>query len=217
MTKESGKTYTQVARLSCKSWNCPVCGPKRAWRLSRGIIDAAQRLELRRFLTLTLNPRSCTAEGSEKYIKDCWAKFRVSLGRLNGKAIQYILVMERQKSGYAHLHILVDRYLPQPWVQQAWKAVGGGKFVNIKMVDIHRVAPYLSKYLTKELILAAYRPGTRRYSTSRGIKLFAKAKKGAWQLLKMSVEILREGTFRDKIEEKYDQNGLMNWFRFENA
>lgn len=187
--EQGGKRYTHIARLGCKRWACPVCGPKRAYQLSRAIIREAEAHQLQRFLTLTLDPRNCTAEESNEYIRDVWAKFRTYLKRRYGKSIAFITVLELQKSGYAHLHILIDRYIPQAWIQEIWQRLGGGKYVNIKFVDIHRISAYLSKYLTKEIFLSQFKPGTRRFTTSRNIKLFVKAPKGTWQISRSYVDV----------------------------
>jgi hypothetical protein len=110
------KTRGQVRRLGCKTWRCPSCGPKKANKVRFGIVKHATARNLCRFLTLTLNPRACSAEDSVKYIKSTWGKFRVLLQREQGKSISFIAVIEFQKNGYAHLHVLVDRYLHQKWV-----------------------------------------------------------------------------------------------------
>lgn len=213
--KENNKDYIHVARLGCKRWSCPICGPKRAKKLRFAIIQKATEGKLQRFLTLTLDPRNCTAEDSGEYLKNTWRKFRVSLKRQCGDTIDYILISENQKSGYAHLHILIDRYISQKWLQTAWQCVGGGKFVNIKYVDIHRIAAYLSKYLTKDMFLNQFKRGARRYTTSRTIKLFEKAIKGQWQLIKNSIDNLLPANFSATYEEKYDENGIKIWFRYE--
>ena len=62
--------------------------------------------------------------------------------------------------------------------------------VFIKYVDIHRISRYLSKYLTKELLLSAPKR-SRRVTVSRGIVLFQKNKSsGDWQLIRKSIGIL---------------------------
>jgi hypothetical protein len=43
----------------------------------------------------------------------------------------------------------------EAWISQAWQSVGGCRIVDIRLVDIHRVGAYLSKYLTKDLLLSA--------------------------------------------------------------
>ncbi len=86
-----------------------------------------------------------------------------------------------------HLHILVDRYIEQAWVKSAWSTLGGGEHVDIRLVDLHRVSRYLSKYLTKDLLLDA--PArARRVTVSRGIVLNPKrAKEHKWDRLKTTI------------------------------
>lgn len=188
--QEGEEKHWRYGRLGCKRWTCPRCGPKKAKRLRRAIINKAQEKDLSRVLTLTLDPSSCSPEQSITYIRQCWNKFRTSLKRHSGLSIAFITILELQRSGYAHLHILVDRYIAQQWISVAWQAVGGGKIVDIRRVDIHRVAPYLSKYLTKDLLLTDFKQRVRRYTTSRDIVLFVKSSTGAWALLKAPIEFL---------------------------
>jgi hypothetical protein len=93
-------------------------------------------------------------------------------------AVQYIAVVELQKSGMAHLHVLVDRFLEKTWLDEAWQAVGGG-YTWIKYTDVHRVSAYISKYLTKDLF-ASVPSKKKRISTSRGIRLFQKREPLGW-------------------------------------
>ena len=199
-------------RLRCKAWRCPVCGPRKASRVRRAILEWATKMGLCRFLTLTLNPRACAAKDSVPYVKYCWAKFRTYLKRRYQAPISFIAVVELQQSGYAHLHILVDRFIEQDWIKEAWQAVGGGEIVDIEYVDIHRIAPYMAKYLTKDLLLAPFKTRQRRYSTSRDITLISKTPSGKWVLLKAPIEFIfaiRRGRL---IEVSFDQQGELQWF-----
>ena len=188
--QESEQKHWRYGRLGCKRWTCPRCGPKKAKRLRRAIIGTAQEKDLSRVLTLTLDPSVCSPEQSIPYIRQCWNKFRTSLRRHSGLHIAFITILELQQSGYAHLHILVDRYIAQDWISMAWQAVGGGRIVDIRRVDIHRIAPYLSKYLTKDLLLTDFKTRVRRYTTSRDIRLFVKSNIGTWGIIKLSIELL---------------------------
>lgn len=86
-----------------------------------------------------------------------------------------------------HLHVLLDRYVPQEWISEVWSSLGGGRIVFIKRVTVQKVARYLSKYLTKELLLSAPK-GSRRITCARAVKLFPKYDSGiAWALLKSSI------------------------------
>jgi len=98
-----------------------------------------------------------------------------------------VCVLEFTQAGVPHLHVLFDRYIHQRWISKVWDSLGGGRIVFIKQVTVRRVARYLSKYLTKELIMSAPK-GTRRITTARSIKLFPKFNSGiAWELLKSSI------------------------------
>ncbi len=104
------------------------------------------------------------------HIRKCWSKLRVYLLRRYGAAPKYVAVLEFQKTtGLAHLHIVIDHWIDQAWAKETWQALGGGQHVDIRQIDAHRVAPYLSKYLSKEMLLSAP-PGMRRVTTSRSVK-----------------------------------------------
>ncbi len=184
-----------------------VWGPKKARKVSTGIIQRAMKHDLRRFLTLTLDQQRCRAEDSAIYIREVWRKMRVLLKRRVGKSISFIAVLEFQKNGYAHLHVMLGHYLPQEWLSEAWHAVGGGRYVDIRFVDMHRVASYVSKYLTKEMLLSKATGKYRRYTTSRDIVLLVKTKQEEWWLIKMSLKGIRRSPGCCVLEEKHDETG----------
>jgi hypothetical protein len=145
-------------------------------------------------------------------VKNCWAKFRTYLKRRYQTPLSFIAVVELQQSGYAHLHVLVDRFIEQNWIAEAWQAVGGGRIVDIRYVDIHRIAPYMSKYLTKDLLLAPFKPRQRRYSTSRNITLISNTPSGEWGLLKVPIEFLFALRRRRFLEVSFDDQGSLQSF-----
>src|SRR5262249_40846173 len=145
---------TKFYRVNCKCWPCSYCGPRKAKRYKRAIAAIAEKLRLCRFVTLTLDPKKIHGD-PVRYLNRVWAKLRTYLKRKFGATPAYIRILEFQQSGNPHPHILIDRFIIQSWLQQAWQSVGGGLFVNIEWVDVHRVSRYVSKYLTKELLLSA--------------------------------------------------------------
>lgn len=197
----------RYARMNCKCWGCAYCAPVKALRLRTAISAAAVEYKLNKLLTLTLDPSKCAAEDSASYIKSCWGKFRVYLGRLmkertGSSKLPFVWVLEFQNNGYAHLHVLLGEYIEHPWIKAAWQAVGGGRIVDIRTVDILRIPNYLSKYLTKNLILST-KGKLRRYSCAREIKLFAKnAVNQPWELIKRGIKSLKFWSGKNAFNEK---------------
>lgn len=189
-------------RLNCKCWECRYCGPRRAKRCKRAIAAWAEKLQLNRFVTLTLDPKKLNGEDSTKYLNRTFAKLRSVLHRKYGKALSYIRVLEYQQNGNAHFHLLLNQFIDIEWLRAEWQAVGGGWNVWIKMITIRRIVGYVSKYLSKGLLMSAPK-GSRRVTTSRNIRLFEKPKKDAiWELLKGPIEVLRLG-FVAVVNEKF--------------
>ena len=115
---------------------------------------------------------------SIQHLRACWAKLRVYIGR-EYKQTSYISVVELHKSGIAHLHVLISRFISQKWIKRCWEAIGAGRIVFIKQVDVHRIGAYLTKYITKELLLMV--PWKKkRISTSRNIRLFPEKEPSGW-------------------------------------
>lgn len=199
-------------RLWCKIWSCPRCGPRNVRRLKRAIIDKATENGLTRFLTLTLDHSVCAPRESPRYIRACWHKFRTYLKRRFGSPISFIAILELNRSGFAHLHVLVDRFIDQRWISRAWESLGGGKIVYINRVNIRNIASYLSNYLTKDLLAADYPNGHGRYTTSRDIKLSSTTHEGKWTLLFASLDDLYCRVQQRVTREIRDNDGALESF-----
>ncbi|MBS1799671.1 MAG: hypothetical protein JSS95_07590 [Acidobacteria bacterium] len=157
---------------------------------------------MNRFVTLTLDPKKLNGEDSTKYLSRTFAKFRSVLHRKYGKALSYIRVLEYQVNGTAHCHLLLNQFIDIHWLRAEWQAVGDGWNVWISMVEIRNVVGYLTKYLTKDLLLSAPK-GSRRITTSRDIHLFEKPKTDSnWELLKGPIDVLRL-RFTAVVNEKF--------------
>jgi len=84
--------------------------------------------------------------------------------------------------------------------------------VNIRFVDVHRVSRYLSKYLTKELLMSAPLR-SRRVTTSRGIKLLEKIPtETKWTLIKVPISRLFEVLAKDITTFLFDEDQLLESF-----
>jgi hypothetical protein len=186
--KDPKTNRTVYRRINCGSWSCSYCGPRKAKRARYAIRKTAEELGLRYFLTLTLDPSKLKeGESAVCHLRIAFNKFREYLRRKYGVPPHYICVTEFTQRGLPHLHVLFDRYIEQKWISKTWDRLGGGRIVFIKQVTVRNVARYLSKYLTKELLLSAPK-GTRRITTARSIKLFPKFDSGiSWELIRESI------------------------------
>jgi len=130
--------------------------------------------------------------------------------------------LEFTQAGIPHLHILFDRYIEHAWISKTWDKLGGARIVFIKQVTVRNVARYLSKYLTKELLLSAPK-GARRITTARSIKLFPKFNSGiSWELVRESIwrllENFRTAFFRRQLDlfrcivPKFDEEDFLKAF-----
>jgi hypothetical protein len=133
----------------------------------------------------------------------------VYLHRKYGVAPKYVAVLEFQKAtGLAHIHVAIDRYIDQAWAKKSWQAVGGGQHVDIRFKDPHRAGAYISKYLTKELLLSAPQ-GMRRVTTSRSIQLNKKRPSDyQWEVVKGPINRLRNYFHEVAIDETYSEGEL---------
>lgn len=172
-------------RVNCKCWGCKYCGPRKAKRYKRAIREMAERHNLCHFVTLTLDPSKISGDPVQ-FLNDAFAKLRTYFKRRFGRAPEYIRVLEFQKSGNPHFHLIIDRFVVVEWLKKAWRAVSGARVVDVRFIDIHRISRYLSKYLTKELLLSAPLR-TRRVTTSRSIHLFEKSDKPKMQLMDIPI------------------------------
>jgi len=107
----------------------------------------------------------------------------------------------------------LGRFLHQSWISKTWDALGGGRIVDIQRVDMHRISHYLSKYLTKEMILHAPKRA-RRVTSSKGLRLFEKQPKThEWMVI--PIPILRIFDVHRKVISKIETDTEGYLFAFE--
>lgn len=192
---EAGKT----APYRCGSWECYCCGYRMRCNLVEEIKRVtAERPQLRRLMTLTLDPDRAPArqEDQHRYITERWNALRTAISREIGD-FTFVWVREEQGNGLPHLHILVSRYIPQEWLSQRWEELGGGEVVDIRHIDrVEKAAHYIGKYLTKDA-LSGFPDGIRRYGSSQDIDLAVRGGSGGssspdWELVMDDWEIVNQ-------------------------
>jgi hypothetical protein len=181
--------------LFCQSYRCNRCRNPKLKKVRARIAEIATEHKLQRMVTLTLDPKRTPKGRTDRYIRECWREMRVLLSRKFKGSISFLGVLEFQKNGMAHLHVLVGRFIQKTWLSRAWKSVGGGQIVDIKWVDVHRVSAYLSVYLAGDKVkqtLSLLAKRARIFTTSRSIVLWGKKEKCGWRLVREDIGVLLE-------------------------
>jgi len=174
LLEEEGDGYIRLRahRIRCKSWFCPVC-KHRNLKILRARISSMLDGNGAVFLTLTTKDQLQDQIESMKLIQEHWDTMLKRMRRRFGK-FKYFKIMEFHKNGQPHLHVLIDKFIPQSWISRNWNDVHGAYIVDIRYRDAGRAVSYATKYLSKELAnneiyhaLFAI-AHMRRYSFSRG-------------------------------------------------
>ena len=163
--------------------------------LRKRIAQLSKEHGLQRLLTLTLDPANLDP-GSDinakiAFISNVWRKMRVSISRKLGKSMAFIAVMELQRNGNPHLHMLVDSYLPKGWIHTHMGIIRGGRSTRIEFADVHRAAAYLARYY----ILLIDTAPTRQIGESQRVIAYVTVKVPA---LRISRVLIGEGFMRTR-------------------
>jgi hypothetical protein len=100
-----------------------------------------------KFVTLTLAENDSDRDRMIHRLNYFFKKLRKQLG----KKTPYTYVLEQQKRGAYHAHVILylDDYIPQRWLSQVWRY---GRVDIRKLRNATDTARYVMKYITKEVI-----------------------------------------------------------------
>lgn len=145
-----GEAATAARPLRCRSWQCDHCCPNR----KKQLIALGMSGKPNRFLTLTVNPALYNSpdERAEQLAR-AWRLIRKRMKRkFRWQRIPFLAVVEKQKSGEPHLHILLRcPYIPQAWLSEQMRDLMHAPIVDIRWItDQGKVAGYVAKYCGKE-------------------------------------------------------------------
>lgn len=104
-----------------------------------------------------------------------WHYFKMWLQRLKraGYTFPYVAVLELQKRGALHIHLSTNKYLPIKVINKHWEGLLGQNTNNavdvsakkkFKLTTPEKIAYYMTKYMTKEMISEF---GRKRYRASQ--------------------------------------------------
>lgn len=135
------------------------------------------------FLTLTVSEASGPDPVSRcRNLVKAWRAVRLAIiKKYKLKALPFLAVVEAQKSGEPHLHIIARMpYVPQKWIAQQMERLIGAPICWIEEVkQTRKLANYVAKYCGKN----PQRFGTcKRYWTSTDWLLVPKEEKQRWKI-----------------------------------
>lgn len=138
-----------VRPLKCRSWACDTCQPDRRRRLVAEACGGAPD----KLVTLTARPHDgeSPSEMLDRLLRGLKCLVKALRRRHGPDKIAYLYVVERHRSGWPHLHVL----LRSPWIDQRWlsavmEQLADGPVVDIRKIDnAGRVGAYVAKYVGK--------------------------------------------------------------------
>lgn len=157
-------TTGEIVQLPCKKYACPVCGPRKAYKLRKALENRFDTMDYMRLFTFNFrttifkNPKHAILRASE-----VWRRFINNVRRDKTlhhslRDFQYIKMIEFTKAGYPHYHVLTDRYLPVGILANHWRHAinivchnsGYNGSVNAKGIKTSKNASrYVVKYVLK--------------------------------------------------------------------
>lgn len=146
--------------LKCKRWSCQQCNPD----CRRNVIGRAKEGNPNVFLTLTCkHDKYSTPDEAARDMKRALVLFRRKLQREHGiEKLPFIVVFEKHKDGFPHMHILCRMpYVHWRKLRAYWEAIIGAYMVDVRFIKKKtQVLFYVTKYIGKDL--AAFK-GCKRW------------------------------------------------------
>ena len=173
----------------CKSWACEYCRKLKA-SLIRNYVKENFKEEDLWMLTFTLFHSGDEAFSWKKIAKG-WNLFRTYATKLHGKFSYLRIIEPHKKSGYPHMHVLVNKFVCDQAVLKKLVRWGFGWNFESQRISQKSALGYVTKYLTKgwdNVDAEELRQATkaRIVSVSRDLPpLFFKTP--SWELCKHSV------------------------------
>ncbi len=141
----------EVSLLRCKKWSCEVCNPYNRMR----VMNAARKGKPNIFMTLTSREGSfATPDEAARDMKRGLVLLRRRVERKWGiKKLPFIVVFERTKKGWPHMHLLLrGNYMHWRVLRAMWEEITGSHQVDVRFIKkATQVLFYVTKYIGKDL------------------------------------------------------------------
>lgn len=174
-----GSQAGTVHSLRCKRWSCEACAERNRFQVMVKAREGKPNL----FMTLTCKPDqyTCPEEAARDMKRGLVALRRRIERRWGVKNIPFIVVFERTKKGWPHMHLLLRApYMHWKVLRAMWQDINGAHQVDVRFIKkASQVLFYVTKYIGKAL--HAFE-GCKRWWRSHNYSTEEKAEKGGWKL-----------------------------------
>lgn len=137
--------------LRCKRWSCEICHNYNRMK----VMHAARRGQPNLFMTLTCNPANFSSpdEAARDMKRGLSALRRRIARRWKVKNIPFIVVYEKTKKGWPHMHLLMRApFMHWKVLRAMWQEISGAHQVDVRFIrKATQVLFYVTKYIGKEL------------------------------------------------------------------
>lgn len=166
---------SKINRILCSKFHCDRCRNLLKHKLKKEMELAIHEHKL--YTHFVVTSEGTIYRDANNYIKSyadmsiAWNKIRKILAsdaKKQGKDFSYICLFRAQKSGYCHLHVLTNLYIPKQRLKDITNRYYNTGFMRIKSNK------NITNYLTNDFMKDSefYIPfGRRHYTTSRNIHL----------------------------------------------
>ena len=146
-----------VADCHCRCRTCPQCGPKYGWKTRQRMLEHADKFEHPAMFTLTVKPDHFAGDPVAA-LEEVTQEKLVSRLMKALKVARWIAVLEFQKNGFPHWHVLIDApggridlqkaWAFWGWTKSGWR-IGGVDLRKTKFNNAQHAVHYITKYLIK--------------------------------------------------------------------
>lgn len=196
----SKETTIKIIPCKCHSYFCEKCSKIKRMNLLSRLKKCFNENDYR-FLTLTLDQNKYTPIEAINNISHFFELLRKRL-KYENYNFNYFKIVELQKNNIAHLHIILNMYIPNDLIKKHWLDITGSPIIKINKIDsIGKLSVYLLKYLSKNIASyhteLFYFTNKRRYSYSKYLGMPKLDKKN---YIDTNIFFNAETNFTDKIK-----------------
>lgn len=121
----------EIVKGKCNTYACEYCGYRKARKLQNALKNYFKQYQYIRLWTFTVSSKlfeNLPEAQKFKALSEIWRRFLNNLRRdkrlsHTQQKVQYVKVLELQKSGNPHYHCFFDRWIPRQVVNEIWEYI----------------------------------------------------------------------------------------------